>query len=134
MIDIENEIFTKIDTLLKTTYGNSFNTSSVYQNTPPSFPSVSIVEEDSYSDIATQDSESCEKCINVMYEINVYSNKNNRKKIEAKAIFTLINDLMISLGFTRQMTSRIPNVDNSIYRILGRYIAKVDKNKKIYRR
>lgn len=134
MIDIENEIYSQVATMLRTTYGNTFNISSEKINAPSKFPCVSVVQEDSFSDVATQDSSSNEKCINVMFEVNVFTNKSRGKKLEAKTIFALVNDKLISLGFTRQMSSPMPNADDSIYRILGRYVAKVDTNKKIYRR
>lgn len=134
MIDIENEIYSSIALLLRTQYGNTFNVSSERLNAPSHFPCVSIVQENVESDSKTQDSNSNENCVNVMFEINVYSNKSKTKKLQAKEIFALVNDKMIDLGFTRQMSSPMPNVDNSIYRILGRYIAKVDRTNKIYRR
>jgi hypothetical protein len=68
-------------------------------------------------------------------ELNVYSNKNKGKKAECKAIAALIDSELARLGFTRTMLNPIPNMDSAtIYRMIGRYTAKVSKENVIYRR
>ena len=70
-----------------------------------------------------------------MFELNVYSNKTKGKKAECKAIAALVDSELARLGFTRTMLNPIPNMDDAtIYRMLGRYTAKVSKENVIYRR
>ena len=71
----------------------------------------------------------------LMYEVNVYSNKQIGKKSECKAIFKVIDDEFATMGFTRILKEPISNLeDATIYRLAGRYTAVVSKNKEIYRR
>lgn len=133
MIDIENEIFTKIASELREKHpGIAVYGETVY--TPSVFPCVCIEETDNYPCVRTADSGTSENHVNVTYEINVYSNKTSGKKTECKAIFTTADDVLTSLGFTRIMKNPISMDDASKYRILGRYTAVVSKNKIIYRR
>lgn len=77
--------------------------------------------------------ETIENVAALMYEVNVYSNKTSGKKAEAKAIAATADEAFASLGFTRTMSSQVPNLnDASIYRITCRYQAVVDKDLWIY--
>ena len=58
---------------------------------------------------------------NLMYSVNVYSNKEQGKKAECKEIFNVVDNAFMSIGFNRIMKNPIPNKDASIYRITGRY-------------
>lgn len=133
MIDIENELFTRIATELRSRFDNI----SVYGEdvrTPSSFPCVSIVEADNYTVRNTQDSGSNENHANLMYEINVYSNKTSGKKTECKEILSVIDDMFMGMGFTRTMKNPVTMDDATIYRMISRYTATVSKNQTIYRR
>ena len=71
--------------------------------------------------------------VSVMYEMNVYSNKASGKKAEAKAIVNAADEFFTSIGFTRTFREQIPNLkDATIYRIVCRYEAVIDKNFVIY--
>ena len=134
MIDIENEVFSRIATRLR----NEFNPISVYGEyvkSPASFPAVSIEEKANSVYQRTQDGANVENHALVMYEVNVYSNKQVGKKSECKAIFKVIDDEFKQMGFTRTLTESIPNLENAtIYRMVGRYSAVVSVDKLIYRR
>lgn len=134
MIDCENEIFSKVAGSLRTAYPSVF-VSSEYVRTPSQFPFVSLMEMSNTAYDATQSSGSLENHASLMYEVNIYSNKNSGKKSECKAIATLIDNELATLGFSRTMLQPIPNMDDAtIYRITGRYTAVVSKDKAIYRR
>lgn len=134
MIDIENEIFNIISEKLRAKYQGIY-ISGEYVKSPPSFPSVSLIEMDNEIYRSTRTNESVENHVQVMYEINVYSNKTKGKKTEAKSIITVIDSEFERLGFTRIMYTPIPNeLDATIYRIVARYRAVVSKDKVIYRR
>lgn len=134
MIDIENEIFNIISEKLRAKYQGIY-ISGEYVKSPPSFPSVSLIEMDNEIYRSTRTNESIENHVQVMYEINVYSNKIKGKKTEAKSIMSVIDSEFARLGFMRIMYNPIPNeLDATIYRLVARYRAVVSKDKVIYRR
>lgn len=134
MIDIENELFTMIAKALRTEYDDIFVTGE-YVKTPPKFPCVSIVEIDNSEFDRTKSSSPEETHSVIVYEVNVYSNKQSGKKTECKSIIADIDTILQRLNFTRIMCEPVPNLDEStIYRMLGRYRAVVSANKTLYRR
>ena len=134
MIDIENEVFNTVATVVRAEYPK-IHMVGEYIKSAPKFPCVSLVEMDNQSYQRTEDSGSSENHASVMYEVNVYSNKTVGKKSECKAIIALIDEQMLALGFARTMLQPIPNMDDAtIYRMTGRYSAVISKNKVIYRR
>lgn len=133
MIDMENELFTKIATTLR----SQFPGISIYgedARVPSVFPCVSFVEADNYSHEPSQDSSGTEKYSNVMYEVNIYSNDLNGKKSNCKAILSVIDNIMVGLGFARTMKNPITMEDATIFRIMARYTATVSQSNNIYRR
>ena len=134
MIDIENEIFNTVSTVVRTEYPDIFMTGE-YVKSPPSFPCVSLIEIDNQSYRKTRDTASNENHAQIVYETNVYSNKTSGKKAECKTIISLIDSELEKLGFTRTLLNTIPNEDDAtIYRMVARYRAIVSKNNTIYRR
>jgi len=134
MIDIENELFNQIATKLR----NKFNSISVYGEyikSPAVFPAVFIEERGNNVYERTQDSGNIENHARLMYEVNVYSNKQTGKKSECKKIFEVIDNEFASMGFTRTLKEPIANLeDATIYRMVGRYTGVISTNKTIYRR
>ena len=134
MIDIENDIFNTVATVVREKYPDIYMIGE-YVKTPPKFPCTSLVEMDNQSYQRTEDSGSSENHVSVMYEVNVYSNKKVGKKSECKAIAATIDEQMLALGFARTMLQPIPNLDDAtIYRMVGRYSAIISKDKVIFRR
>lgn len=134
MIDIENEIFNAVAKEVRAKFKSAYVVGE-YVKVPPKFPFVSLVEMDNTPYQKTEDSGSPENHVSLMYELDVYSNKTSGKKAECRAIAAFIDEIMLSLGFTRTMLQPIPNLDDAtIYRMKGRYTAVVSKNKTIYRR
>ena len=134
MIDIENQVFDRVATRVREQFPDIFMTGE-YVNSPSSFPAVSLVEMDNSVREATIDSGSNENHVNVMYEVNVYSNKTTGKKSECKAIIALIDTEMTAMGFVRSTLTPVQNeYDATIYRMVGRYRAAVSTDHKIYRR
>lgn len=131
MIDLENDIYTAVATALRTAHSGIFVTSE-YVNAPPSFPAVSIIENGN-SVVQRYRTLNIENAVSVMYEVNVYSNKASGKKSEAKAIADTVDTAFASIGFTRTMRNQVTNLnDASIYRIVCRYEAIIDKDFWIY--
>lgn len=134
MINIETELFDIVSSKIREKYPNIFMTGE-YVKSPPTFPCVSLIEVDNQVYRNTRSTESIENHAQVLYEVNVYSNKTKGKKAECKEIISLIDSQMERLGFTRTMMNPIPNEDNAtIYRIVARYRAIVSKNNMIFRR
>ena len=134
MIEVENEIFSKVAESVRTAYPTVFM-SGEYVRTPSRFPFVSLIEMSNTAYDRTQSSGGLENHVSVMYEVNVYSNKNSGKKSECKEIAALIDNELAALGFSRTMLQPIPNMDDAtIYRMTGRYTAVISKDKKLYRR
>ena len=68
-----------------------------------------------------------------MWEMNVYSNKASGKKAETKEIANMADELLSAIGFIRIFREQVPNLkDATIYRIVCRYEAVIDKNFVIY--
>lgn len=134
MIDIENQIFGKISTALRAEFNPIFVSGELVK-APATFPAVYIEEKANSAYQRTQDSGSLENHVSLMYEINVYSNKQVGKKSECKAIFAVIDNEFQKMGFTRIMKEPVANLeDGTIYRMVGRYTAVVSVGGIIYRR
>ena len=134
MIDIERLVFTRVAAVVRKQFPNIFITGE-YVNSPSSFPAVSLVEMDNSIRESTVDSGSNENHVNVMYEVNVYSNKTTGKKTECKEIIALIDNEMTAMGFVRSTITPVQNeFDSTIYRMVARYKATVSVNHKIFRR
>lgn len=133
MIDIENKVIQIVSTALTGKYPNIEILSDMTQ-TPSKFPCVFINEADNYVYQRTIDSGSNENHVELMYEINAYTNDTAGKKSKCKAIFAVADEAMLNLGFIRLAKTNIPTNNGSYYRIVGRYVAVADKNNTIYRR
>ena len=134
MIDIENLVFTRVANRVRERFPNIFMAGE-YVKSPSSFPAASLVEMDNSIRESTVDSGSNENHVNVMYEVNVYSNKTTGKKSECKTILALIDEEMTAMGFVRSTLTPVPNeYDSTIYRMVARYGATVSADYKIYRR
>ncbi len=134
MINIESEVFSAIAKAVRNKYPDAYVVGE-YVKSPSKFPCVSVVEFDNMAYDKTQSSYSRENHADLVYEVNVYSNKESGKKSECKAIAALIDDEFATLGFSRTMLQPIPNVDDAtIYRMTGRYRGVVSKDKVVYRR
>ena len=133
MIDFENQIYTKIATRLRSEFPN-IKCKSITTYTPEEFPMVCIEEADNYANRYTRDTESNENFADVMYEVNVYSNKANTSKSEAKKILAVADAEFEALGFTRTVRTMLAMNNAQICRMFARYQATIGKDGQIYRR
>ena len=133
MNNIENDVFTKVATDIRNTFGaTNIYVTGEYTPTPPKFPCVYIYEADNFN--AGYDGCNNEVVTGVMYEVEVFSNRQNGKKAEAKSIMEVADTTLTALGFKRTMLSQVPNLaDATIFRLTARYTAAVIDNV-IYRR
>ena len=132
--NIENLIYTAVRNALTAVY-SSIGISGEYTPTPSKFPFVQIVEQDSYTYTETIDTAGSHHD-QLLYEINVYSNKKSGRKAECKAIMSIVDSTMQGMGFIRTSRSPItvPNFDASIYRMVARYRTLIDADGQTYRR
>ena len=79
MINVESEIFNIVAKAVRNVYPDIY-ISGEYVKSPPRFPCVSLVEMDNSAYIRTQTSSNGENHAELMYELNVYSNKKSGKK------------------------------------------------------
>ena len=128
MIDIENELYTHIKSLLP----SSVTFAAEFVRTPSSFPFVSMQVRD--NTLYNPDSSGLENYCRIMIQFDVYSNKNSGRKQECKSIISTIDTAMNALGFSRISLSPTPNLeDSTIFRLTARYTGVVDINKTIWR-
>ena len=131
MIDLENDIFDYAAKALRAAH-TGIDVAAEYVEMPAKFPHVSIVEADNRI-LTRMRTNNIENAVSVMYECNIYSNKASGKKSEAKAIANTLDDVLSGIGFTRTFREQVPNLrDATIYRIVCRYEAVIDKNFVIY--
>jgi len=131
MIDCENEVYTRIAKVLREKFPG-IDVAGEYVQAPSVFPHVSITQSDN-SVIANKTTGSAEMA-QVMFEINVYSNKTEGKKTECKAIMKVIDELLFKMNFKRLALTPVPNMeDATIYRMVARYRVATD-GKFFYRR
>ena len=122
MIDIENDIFTTVATALRAKYPGIYVAGENIE-VPPSFPAVTVVESDNHI-LQKMRTLKIENAVEVMYTVNVFSDKVNGKKAEAKAIADVVDSTLEKAGFTRTLREQIPNAyDASIFRMVMRYEA-----------
>ena len=121
MIDVESKVFQKCADAFRAEYPNGF-IAGEYVPQPPKFPAVSVVEMDNNVDERAMDNGNIENAVNVMYQVDVYSNLNKGKKAQAKAIVALIDEVLAKYRFVRTFCNPIQNMnDATIYRMTARY-------------
>ena len=124
MIDAEAQIFEYLKSEVLAAYPDAYVTDE-YVRQPPRMPCVSIEEKDNALWRNTRTgSIGFENHAGLLYEINVYSNKINGRKAEARAILNVVDEAFARKNFSRKMVSPIPNLaDATIYRLTARYQA-----------
>ena len=133
MIDIESQVFTAVKTALVSAV-SGITVEAVPNYAPSKFPFVSLEEADNYVYLPSRDTSNSDNHANVMYEVNIFTNKQNGKKAQAKAILAIVDGVMDRLGFTKTVCTPLTLSDASMYRIAARYIGVVGKDNIIYRR
>ena len=126
MIDIENYVFNNISKELRKKFQNIFVKSEYVKNVSE-FPCVFINEKTNAVLQETSD-EIIENHVNLMYQVDIFSNLTSGKKAECKKILKIVDDGMVKMGFVRILCEPIENLeDATIYRITARYSAIVGR-------
>ena len=132
MINNASEVFTNITTALKNE-DSSVKTSSVYTNSPSSYPFVSIEMIGNGVYERGVDSGDIENFANIDFEINVIT-EGNTKMSKCYKLLEVADNYMKSIGFTRIIMTPMQDQNETKYRLLARYEAVVGKDLKVYRR
>jgi len=121
MIDVENEVYTMVAQSLRGQFPG-IDVASDYVDAPADLPHVSIYMADNYTPIREQTGSAKEDYVVMTFQVDVYSNKVDGKKTEAKKIANHISDLLHAHNFIRTSQSPMPNLrEAGIYRITARY-------------
>lgn len=131
MIDCENEVYTRVVTVLRERFPG-IDLTGDYTKAPSSFPHVSITQSDNA--VIAERTTGTKEMAQVMFEVNVYSNLQPGKKTECKQIMKVIDEVLFSMNFRRMVLTPVPNMeDATIYRLTARYRVATD-GKNFYRR
>lgn len=118
MIDLENTIFDRVATQLRTNH--DIKVYGEYVAEPASFPCVNMWESSNSVWAEGESNTSLDDYVNVTYTIQVFTNTPT-KKADGKALANEIDDIMLGLRFRRTLLQQVPNIDRTIYRIELRY-------------
>lgn len=131
MIDFSNEIFNAVAKHLRSLY-KGIQVKGEYVATPAKFPTVTI---DEIGNIPTAlDSASVSKYADVVYRVQVFSNKENGKRAEAREIYKSVDEKLMELGLFAKTFTTTPAIYNSeIYSITATYGGIISRDGVIYR-
>lgn len=120
MIDIESAVFDTVFNAVHDAFPDA-RIDNGYVETSAVFPAVSVVETNNVPLKRTNTDNCSENYSRLYYEANIYSDKQNTAKSEAKAIAKVVDDAMKSLKFYRTVMHQLPNQDRTIFRLYMRY-------------
>jgi hypothetical protein len=134
MLDFNNEIFTTVAKGVRDAH-TGVTVSGEYTRRPSKFPAVTLDETNNVTIDRLEDSSGEEKFAGVTYRLQVFSNKRDRKKSEAREIFATADAEMRRLGFRRVTYSTTPEIyESTIYQITATYEAVVSAAGYVYKR
>lgn len=134
MIDYMNEIFSTVAQHVRADYPGT-TVIGEYTRKPSKFPCVTLDETQNVTIDSLVDSSDEEKYVGLTYRLQVFSNKQNGKKAEARAIFATADEKMRGMGFRRVTYTTTPEIyESTIYSITAAYEGVVDVNGVMYRR
>ena len=132
MIDFETDIFDECARDVLDEFPQAF-VSSTEVAVPPQFPAVFIVESNNTTNKRSVDT-SGEKHVNLVYTVNVYSNRVRGAKAEAKKIAGIIDKRMGFRNLRRTMLAPTPNADGSVCRYSATFVGQADAHGNLYRK
>lgn len=134
MIDYTNEIYTAVAAAVRSNHPN-VSMSGEYTRKPSKFPAVTLDETENVMVDALEDSSNEERFAGVRYRLQTFSNKQNGKKAEARAMFATADAVLRNMGFRRVAYTTTPEIyESTIYSINATYEATIDVNGFVYKR
>lgn len=131
MLDFSNEIFNAVAERLRSTY-KGITVQGEYDPNPAKFPCVTI---DEISNVPTHmDSALKNKYTEVVYRVQVFSNKASGKRAEARAIYATVDDVLMELGLIARTYTSTPAIYNAeIYSITATFEGVIGADGTVYR-
>lgn len=121
MIDYCNEIFTTVAQRVRADHKGT-TVAGEYTRMPSKFPMVTLDETQNITMDNLVDSSHVENYSGVAYRLQVFSNKQNGKKAQARAIFSTADDALRGMGLRRVTYTTTPEIyDSTIYSITATY-------------
>lgn len=134
MIDFNNEVFTTVATAVRDNHAGA-TVIGEYTRKPSKFPTVTLDETQNVMVDRLEDSSNEEKFAGVVYRLQVFSNKQNGKKEQAREIFATADAEMRRMGFRRVSYTTTPEIYKStVYEITATYEAIVSRDGYVYAR
>ena len=134
MIDFNNVVFTSVAQAVRDNHVGA-TVIGEYTRKPSKFPTVTLDEISNVVVDTLEDSSNEEKFAGVTYRLQVFSNKQNGKKAEARSIFATADAEMRHMGFRRVTYSITPEIYNStVYEITATYEAIISWDGYVYAR
>lgn len=134
MLDFNNEVFTNVATAVRTNHVG-ITVTGEYTRRPSKFPAVTLDEIQNVMVDRLEDSSGEETFAGVAYRLQVFTNKQNGKKAEARAIFATADAEMRRMGFRRVTYTTTPEIyDSTVYEISSTYEAVVSAAGYVYKR
>ena len=134
MIDFNNEVFTTVATAVRDNHIGA-TVIGEYTRKPSKFPTVTLDETQNVMVDWLEDSSNEETFAGVTYRLQVFSNKQSRKKEEAREIFATADAEMRRMGFRRVSYTTTPEIYKStVYEITSTYEAIVSWDGYVYAR
>lgn len=134
MPDVYDEMFKYVKEYI---VAQSIYSPKILKDTPPNKEFPLIIIKQIRDDIYSENLDKTDQRFNIGYEIEIYTmnNGNIAKQTIAKELIKLINNVFDEhYGMNRKINQEAPNVDTDVYRWIMRFEAKIDENKRIYRR
>lgn len=127
MIDIYDEVYTKIATAMREAFPGLYVTGEDQNFNPAKLPCLSIVDADNYVPRGTTDSSLRQKYANVALLVAVYSSRESGKRKQAKDILNAVDEMLFALNFTRESrTPQTPLNNSAVFWMAARYTAETD--------
>lgn len=127
MIDLEGYVFNAVATATRTQFPG-IEVKAEYDPSAAKMPCVTIEQKDNYVAKGAIGG-AIENQVNVMFEVNVYTNDGATRKKSAKSIMTYVDSQMVAQGFVRTMLQPIPNLlDATVFRLTARYTARITQH------
>lgn len=134
MPNVYDEIFEYAQTYIKE---NSKYSPTILKDTPPNQKFPLVVIKQIRDDLDNENLDKTDQKFNLAYEINIYSiNKGNIvRQVISNELKQLVNDVFDEhYGMRRVSNKEALNADVDVFRWYMQYRAKIDENKRIYRR
>lgn len=131
MIDIENAVVNRITLAVRVQFSSAYPDIQV-RSLPPEvlekFPFIAVeMITDTTARNTLEFGKDSENHADLVFQIDVFANDSDRRKLTAKTIFNFVDLEMQKMGFVRTMAMPTPNIDRSVYRITGRYAGRSDE-------